>query len=412
VSLPGGGQWSSGGNVAYRGVPQGSRGYTSIPLPLGLIPVLADLPQFDPDRPDFNVFELANLLYNIPWNLSLVKPSTPSNDISIAIGQDRLAVDLGDLAGLFPKDRSRFADVVSGPAPSIGLRGGFVGIQPLVHYDNTLRFNPALRGVLVGGDEVLTNTEYTAYDEAVAQAAGGVQFGWAGPLVRHGDDPRDPGSSALYAGARVKVLRGIAYGSADNVATLSTTDSLFGSNPVDLRYSGNLREAHPGDGRWGEGLDLGLVWFRRGLEVGVGVNDVRTRLKWKVKESVAYTDTVTDDIVQKTLRDGVAFTSKVPTTVNVNAATRVGRWLVAADIQRGVRATTGHVGGETGWRGMLVRAGAGLDADHMLQVAGGTGVRFGRVGLDLALATQSRNLSHERGLDLGAGLTFHPRETP
>jgi hypothetical protein len=32
---------------------------------------------------------------------------------------------------------------------------------------------------------------------------------------------------------------------------------------------------------------------------------------------------------------------------------------------------------------------------------------MGRFGLDLALATNSRNLSHERGLELGAGLAFY-----
>ena len=412
VQLPGGGAWGSVGNVAYRGVPQGSSGSTSIPLPLGLIPVLADPPQLDPNKSDFNAFELANLLSNIPWNLSLFKPKTPSNDISVSIGQNQLSVDLGDLADIFPKDRSRFAGVVSGPAPTYGFRGAFVGLQPLVHYDNTLRFNAALRGVLVDGADVLTNTDYVAYDNVVAQAAGGVQFGWAGPLVKHGDDPHDAANSGLYVGARVKLLRGFAYGSADNIATLTTTDSLFGSNPVNLRYYGSLREAHPRDGRWGEGVDLGMVWFRRGIEFGVGINDISTRLRWKVKESIAYTDTVTDEIVQKTLRDSVDFTSKVPTTYTANAATHVGRWLLAVDIQRGVRSTTAHVGGETGWRGMMVRAGAGLDADQLLQVAGGVGLRFGPVGLDLALATQSRNLSHERGLDLGAGLEFYHREKP
>jgi hypothetical protein len=407
VQVPGGGQWSSSSNVAYRGVPQAAGTHTEIPLPLGLIPVLADPPQLDPDKPDFNVYELANLLYRVPWNLQLISPKTPSNDISVAIGQNQLAVDLGDLSDIFPKDHTRNAGIIGSPAPSVGMRGAFVGLQPLIHYDNDMHFSPALRGVLVDGQEVQTNTQYSAYDQAVGQFAGGLQLGWSGPLVRRGDDPRDVRNSALYAGARLKVLRGIYYGSADNVATISTSDSLFGSNPADLRYSAFTRDAKPGDGRWSEGLDLGFVYFRRGFELGVGVNDVHTRLRWKVRETAVYTDTVTDDIVQQTLRRDVAFTSYVPTTVSVNAATRAGRWLLAADVRRGVQTTTAHVGGETWWRGTALRCGAGLDNEHTLQFGGGAGLRFGPVGLDLALATHSRNLSHERGLELGAGLALY-----
>ena len=412
VQVPGGGAWGGASNVAYRGVPRDSSAHSEIPLPLGLIPVLADPPQFDPDKPDFNVYEIVNLLYNIPWNLQLVSPQTPSNDISIAIGQNQLSVDLGDLADLFPKDHSRYAGIATGPAPSFALRGVFIGVQPLIHYDNDLSFNSALRGVLVDGDAVQTNTQYTAYDNAVGQVAAGLQLGWSGPVVRLGENPRDPQSTALYVGGRVKLLRGIAFGSADNIATISTSDSLFGSNPADLRYDAFTRDAMGGDGRWAVGLDLGLVWFSRGIEFGVGVNDVHTRLPWKVKETHVYTDTVSGDIVQQTLTEGVDFKSKVPTTVTLNAATRVGRWLVAADIERGAVNTTAHAGGEIGWRGALLRCGASIDQEHSLQFGGGAGLRFGPVGFDLGLATHGRNLSHQRGLELGAGLVLYHGGTP
>ena len=94
-------------------------------------------------------------------------------------------------------------------------------------------------------------------------------------------------------------------------------------------------------------------------------------------------------------------------TVAANVATRAGRVLLAADVVRGVNATTSHAGAET-WLGRYaLRGGAFLDPNQIVQFSLGTGVRFGRLGLDLALATNSRNLSRERGLELGAGLALY-----
>jgi hypothetical protein len=54
-----------------------------------------------------------------------------------------------------------------------------------------------------------------------------------------------------------------------------------------------------------------------------------------------------------------------------------------------------------------VRAGTCLDANALLQYSVGTGLRFGNLGVDLAVGSNSRNLSRERGLELGAGLAFY-----
>jgi hypothetical protein len=79
--LAGGGAGGSGSNVAYRAVPKAPRSGWTLPLPIGLIPLLADPPETDPDSPDFNVYELANLLYNPPWNLQLSSPKTPGTTL-------------------------------------------------------------------------------------------------------------------------------------------------------------------------------------------------------------------------------------------------------------------------------------------------------------------------------------------
>src|SRR5262245_40594763 len=79
VLLPGNGLGAEADNVAYRAVPRASAQTIDLPLPIGLIPLLRDPPVLDSDDPDFNVYDLANKLYNPPWNLQLIEPPAPSS---------------------------------------------------------------------------------------------------------------------------------------------------------------------------------------------------------------------------------------------------------------------------------------------------------------------------------------------
>ena len=395
---------ATGENVAYRAVPAAAASQRSVPLPLGLIPVIANPPQFDASKPDFNIYEIANLLYNPPWNLQITRPAEISNDITISISQSSLAVDLGEVKKIFPADHTRIGAVINGPSLGFGIRPFFVGVIPVVQYDNDISLNAALHGALADGQAFVANTEYAMFDKARAQVALGAQLGCALPLMRGGDQPTD--RDGLYAGTRIKLLRGIAYGDADNKLGFITGDTLF-ANPVDINYVGYTRRASPSDGGFGAGLDLGAVWVSHGLELGLGINDIATRIGWKVRESVISSDTLSGAYVEQVLRDHVPFTSRIPTVVTANAAYQLGPVLVAGDIVNGVNNTQGHVGAELWTGSVAVRGGISVDATREIQGACGTGFRFGRFGVDLALSSHSRNLSRERALELGAGLTFY-----
>jgi hypothetical protein len=390
--------------VAYRAVPKPTNQPATVPIPLGLIPLLANLPELDPNKPGFNVFELGNLLYNPPWNLQLIAPPAPSSDITISLAKDKLAVDLGDIKSIFPDDHTRAGSVMHGPSLGVSLQHFFLGVMPMVEYENDLSLNEPLHAALANGAPFTPNTYYALYDNVRAQSAIGLQFGTALPLMQSGN-PRE-GGMGLYAGIRGKLMRGLAYGSANNVAAFTTNDTLFGSNPVDVRYTGYLVDAGPDGGGWGGGADLGAVWIGRGLELGVGINDIGTQLAWKVRRSTAYNDSVSGGYVQQTLAQDQSFTSRVPSTTTVNAAIQLGQWTVAGDVTRGVNVTQAHLGTEV-WRGPLaLRFGTMLDGNQMMQVSGGTGFRLGRIGVDLALASNSRNLTRDRALELGAGLSL------
>ena len=110
-----------------------------------------------------------------------------------------------------------------------------------------------------------------------------------------------------------------------------------------------------------------------------------------------------------TIGEDLPFTSTVPANYVLTAMTRVGGLLLAADMQRdALEQVSGHAGAEV-WAGPLaLRAGAALDAQQRTQFAGGVGLRLGRFGLDIAVATNQANITHERAVDLGAGLSFYP----
>jgi hypothetical protein len=398
-----GGSDGAGSNVAYRAVPDATNGARNFSLPLGLIPVLADPPQLNPHKPDFNIYDLANLLYTAPWNLQLTSPEPPSSDVVVSVSKDSLAVDLGDVAEVFPLE-SKIGAVVSPSVIGAGLLGAFVGLVPLVHYRNELTLNDALHAALAEGRPFVPRTDYALFDNALAQAAVGAEAGLARPLFKEGD--ARAGGFALYGGARVKLLRGLAYGDADNQVTFTTGDTLF-TNPVDIQYVGHLREAGPGDGGFGAGLDLGAVWIGRGVEVGLGVNDIGTQIGWKVRETLIYSDPSAGGYVTQVLNDAASFTSRVPTVVTVNVAYQAGPVLIAGDVVTGSGTTQLHIGSEM-WRGpWAMRAGTFVDSEQGLQGGCGAGFRLGKFGFDLALSSHSRNLSSARALELGAALSLY-----
>ena len=399
----GGRQGGESDNVAYRAVPRAAGGPTTLSLPVGLVPVLANPPVFDPNDPRFNVFELANLIESPPWNLVIGGPATPSTDIRIDVARNSLTMDLGDMASVFPDGRVRAFGATNGPSMGLSLGRAFVAVAPLVEYQNDLDVGDALRGVLRHGEPLLPDQTYSATDRGHAQAAAALHLGLATRVL--GGDGQ--GASALYAGARYKLLRGLAYGDADNVGSFTTGDTLFGSQPLDVHWTGNFLDATPAGGGWGAGLDAGAVWELGGLELGLAADDIGTRIRWHVRETVATRDSATGSVQTTTVADDLPFTSEVPTTLIANAAWRAGPWTLAADVRRNPIATTLHGGAER-WLGPLaLRGGASLDENQRVQGSGGVGVRLGHLGFDVALASDNRNLENRRQLELAAGLSLY-----
>jgi hypothetical protein len=404
-------------NVAYRAVPRptGGPGYRSIPLPLGLIQVLADPPETDPDDPDFNVFEVANLIGRTPWTLQLIEPEELSSDVIVDVAQNSLAVDLGTLQALFPKESIRYGVAWATPNIEIGVRHVFVGIRPQVEGRNSLDLDEPLQRALGEGEPFRPNTTYGARDEAQGQAAIALTGGVAVPLVpavgAPDGDPRR-GGFALYAGARAKYLSGVALWRGDAVGSFATGDTIFGSTtPVTAAYVADLRrttEAGIGAGQ-GVGADLGVALFVDRLEVGVGVNDVGSTIRWDETDLTRSTYDSGSDLEQTVeVETAAEYTSRFPVTGTLNLAWRTGNLLLGGTLDRTANQRWIPRAGFEAWSGPIpLRGGVYLDTYKQLQFTAGSGLRLGPVGVDLALATNSRGLTTRRGLELAASLALY-----
>jgi hypothetical protein len=407
VVLAGPGPVGTAANVAFQAVPPATAGGSAdLALPIGLIHYLADDPLvLDPGEPGFNAFRLANLLYNPPWHYPLSGPDDPSTDIVISVAQDELTVDLGELQQVLAPGEQSIAGMFQSPQIVFGFGRAFAGLAPLVHYENRLTMNDDLHAALAEAEPFRPNTDYALYDRAHAQFGLAGVFGVALPAWSRGD-PRQ-GGAGLFVGARAKLIRGLLYGDADNTADFSTGDTLLANDPLDARYIGSLREAGPAGGRFGGGADLGVAYVAGPLELGFGVNDLGTRIPWSVRESVVAEDSL-GEYRRTVVREDVSYTSTVPVTYVASAAWRSGPLTLAADAVHGLEErTTFHAGAEL-WTGTLAwRAGGGVDGNAMAQASVGVGLRLGPVGLDLAVASNSRNIQRERAWELAAGLAFY-----
>lgn len=411
-------------NVAFRAVPAG-RGTHSIPLPIGLIQYANDHPTFDTDDPDFNIFKILDLASNPPLTLSLSKPDEVSGDIAIFVARDSLSVDLDDVRRAIPEEPWKMGGVYHLMAIGFGVKNFFVQVVPTIHVRNEFDLDDPLRRALRDAEPFTGNTRYGTSDEGVAQAAVAWQAGMTlRPLYRlpadanegdqddpNADDPRRNGATAFYVGAAPKYYWGLAYGSLRGQGGITTGDTLFGSgDPVAIDMTALTRHAAIGqDGGSGHGFgaDVGGVFFYKNLELGVGVNDLGSEIDWKttVKQHV-YSDSL-NEFTTTTLGKEIDYTSRIPAALTVNVAKRMGSMMVAADFVDTELKTMVHLGVER-WLGMLaIRGGAYRDANGRWQATGGTGLRFGGIGVDLAVATHSRNVEEERAAELCASLTLY-----
>jgi len=407
-------------NVAYRAVPRshGLGGNNTIPIPLGLLQLIVDPPEFDSDNANFNAFELANIIVRTPYTLQIIEPEPISSDIAIDIAKNGLTIDLGELQRLFPDESMKFGSTFQSPNLEFGTKNIFGGIRPQVEVRNTLDLDPTLQAALGEAAPFTPNTTYGASDFIRGQSAVAVMLGGALPVLNPGADAPDgdprQGGKALYVGARAKYLSGVALWQADADMSVATGDTIFGSStPLNPDYGAEVRQTtDPGiSAGSGYGFDAGVAFFLNKFEIGLGVNDIGSIIDWKETDVDSFTyDSVNNENDKSPVARRQKYTTHFPTTGTLNIAYRTHTFTVAGTLDRTANERWIPRAGAETWLGpTAVRGGVYLDSYKLLQFTAGTGLQLGSVGFDLALATHSRGLTTDRGLELAASVQLGKR---
>ena len=393
-------------NPAYHAVPerQGRSAKFTIPIPLGLIQALKDSAAFDIHKPYFNPIALADYVLHPPLYYEIKKVPQPTNDVEFTIGKDSLVVDLGASAQLVPTDRfsfgglSRLMDI--GPT----IKGVHVGVLVWEDHEVGFQLGDTLLQFLRQAQPARANTDYTGVGDGIAQAGFAPTLAYAGKIW--GDS-----GHAIYVGAAVHYYLGGAYGSVLGNAGIKTGDSLFtGPNPVTPTIDGRVQYSKFGNSfGHGFGTDVGMVYTSGPVEIGLGINDVGATLTWPdTRVDSVHFDTTANDFTSQELANHVQTKTKLPVTYIANASLELGTNTTAgAEILNNGRGTTIQIGVEQ-WVGPLaLRGGVARDQRKRVQLAAGTGLRFGPFSLDVGFITHSSSLSDSRGITMATSLSIY-----
>jgi hypothetical protein len=403
VLSPGGGELVAA-NVAYQAMParRDGRGFV-VPLPLGLVQLATDFPTFDSADPDFSITRIANLALNPPFFLELDQPTHDfDGDIGITIGRNTFGIDFEDARELLPQAPVDAGSMYARPLFSLGLRGARTYVAPVVSLEARIAFDDPLYGALAQGQPLLPNSVYGMDAAGESMAGAGFNVGWAG-----GGWGRE-GGDGLYLGAFTKYILGFGFGRADTRFTLATHDTIFGnSNPVDVGYEATTRVSRFGRFGNGIGFDAGAAYRLRGFDVGLGLRDIGSQVRWSSTEvERTVLDEATGEMVTTTLADGEAYTTRLPLQTAVNVGWTGGTTVLAADVVTSEWGTSFHAGAERHFGPLALRGGLLTDDRSKMQFAWGAGIGVARMWVDVGFQTHSRSITGERGLTLGTSLAI------
>ncbi len=393
-------------NPAYHAVPQrqGRSAKLTIPIPLGLFQALKDSAAFDIHKSYFNPIALADYILHPPLYYEIKKVPEPTNDVEFTIGKDSLVVNLGASAQLVPTDRfsfggsSRLMDI--GPT----IKGFHVGVLLWEDHEVGFQLGDTLLQFLRQAAPARTNTDYTGVGDGIAQAGFAPTLAYAGKVW--GDS-----SHGIYLGAAVHYYLGAAYGSMRGTAGIKTGDSLFtGPNPVTPTIDGRVQYSRAGNTLGhGFGSDVGMVYTSGPVEIGLGINDLGATLTWTdTRVDSTHFDTAANDFASQEIANHVTTKTRLPVTYIANAALELGTNTTAGtEVMNNGRGTTIQIGVEQRVGPLALRGGVARDQRKRVQLAAGTGLRFGPFSLDVGFITHSSSLSDTRGITMATSLSIY-----
>jgi hypothetical protein len=405
-------------NPAYRSVPDqatpdgvSQAAKLTLPIPFGLIPFLeehpiggwADDPLFDPTSPQFNPFELLDIILHPPLFVEIKEVPRPVNDIEFTIGKNELIIDLGATQGMIPADQFGVGTTGRPFDLGAGFKGVRVGVHGWMRYEVIAELGDTLLGFLKEGQPALPNTRYNLLADMTAQTGFAPYVGWSGRVA--GDSGR-----GLFMGAALRYYVGVVYGTSLVNAGFTTGDTIFSTvNGLAPDLTANSAYSPWGNALGtGWGGDVGFVIVNGPLELGVGVTDIGAKITWRETrvERTVY-DTVTDAF-QTTLQGaGLETQTDLPLGLLANLTYTTGDVALGVNVQDNGRRTVLSIGAEKRFSVLALRGGITRDQRKRLQFGWGAGLRLGPIGLDVGFFTHSSQLSDARGITMATSFSIY-----
>lgn len=407
VSAPGPGSLDRANPAYPLAAPRAVGWKRSYPLPLGLLTLFDHPEELDPDDENFDPVRLANLVVNPPLHLELRQPEPLDGDIVLDLGQEHLRVYWEDAHLFLPREPldlgGRLERFALGYGRPLGERGRWrLQVAPYLDGLAETELDDAFYGLLAEGDSLKPNSRYALRGEAAGAA--GLAF-----KLQLGRSFGDPAATELFVAAGPKLIAGLAMVETDLELVAQSADSLYASESLDVKQVSHARWSESAGA--GLGLDLGVLLRRGPWDLGLGVRDLGTSIRFGntrlERQSLEESDDGQEsDIETVVLAEGEAHSYRLDPYWTLNAGYAEGPLLLLGELRLRPWRDTLHLGAEYRLRNWALRGGLRKAGGADWQFAVGTGRRLGGVQLDLALETHDRFIQDGRGLALGMSISL------
>lgn len=415
LGSPGGGD-----NLGSKMIQEESK-YRVIPLPFGLIQVVKDIDRLNPSKDEFDLVRAIELMAS-PLHFTFGRDTTDSagGDFVVDITNGELSRDLNDYKGFVPVNQPTAEGLAS---PNWGYtfkvnRGGgesfqgvYVGAGPYISTRTVPAIDERLITILRPGENVyIPNAQLLAQDVTQFQAALAVTGGYRGRFALPAGVGVGNDREGVYVALNYNYLKGFRYEDLDARVRMDTDSrGLLTLNPF-LGAPLYIGRTNSDSGK-GMAVDVGIGAVISNWELGFGANGLGNRLDWTEVERTIYSQ---DNLVTGSgdLNEGIPVSVadvrvELPIDYKANIGYDVERWAAVAEFGNGFNGTSFRGGGEYRFGRVDVRGGAAYSRE-LWNPAGGVGFNMSeRVGLDVALYSNSANVERKRNPALAVSIRLN-----
>jgi hypothetical protein len=406
LGSPGGGQ-----NVGSTMIQEESK-YRVIPLPFGLIQVFSDIDRLNPSTDEFDLVRGIELMASpLHYTFNRDTSTTGAGDFVVDVRNGDLSRDLNDYKGFIPVNQPASEGLYAGNwggtikvsrGPGAAFHGIYVGAGPYISTRTEPTVDDRLTHILSAAERVYEpNAQLTAADVTQFQAALAVTGGYRGRFALPSGVGLGSDREGVYVAFNYNYLKGFRYEDMDARLRLDTDRSGLLTVNLTLPPPLLISRTNASDGK-GIALDFGVGAVISNWEFGVGANGISNHLDWSDVEQTPYFQrtliSVTGgaDLIESVPVPVADVRVELPVDFKANVGYDVDRWAAVAEFGNGFNGQSFHGGGEYRFGRIDVRGG-GVYSRALWNPAVGVGFNMSqRVGLDVALYSNSANVERKR----------------